>query len=49
MCELISVRLWQKLEDSKKNNPAFNSKNEAHYKKAVQELSIYDIKSDFLQ
>lgn len=49
MCELISVRLWQKLEENRKNNPGFNSRDEAHYQKAIKDLSIFDIKTEFLK
>lgn len=45
MCELIAVRLWQKLDECKRNNPGFNSRDETHYKKAIRQLSIYDVKS----
>ncbi len=48
MCELIAISVWQKLEDNKKSNPGFNSQNPIHSKKALKELSIYDIKTKFL-
>lgn len=49
MCELIAVNIWEKLDQHKKVNPGFNSRDEMHYKKAMKEVSIYDIKTSFLE
>jgi hypothetical protein len=49
MCELIVVRMWEKLEGHRRSNPGFNSRDDVHYKKAMKELSIYEIKRQFLE
>lgn len=48
MCEMISIRMWEKLDQCRRDNPSFNSRDELHYKKAMKELSIYSLKWDFL-
>lgn len=48
MCELIAVKVWEKLTEKKKNDPSFNCKDDNDYKKAIRELSIYDLKVEFL-
>lgn len=48
MCEMISIRMWEKLSQCKKDNPSFNSRDELHYKRAMKELSIYSLKMEFL-
>ena len=45
MCELIAVKIWEKLDQHKKVNPGFNSRDEMHYKRVMKEVSIYDIKT----
>jgi hypothetical protein len=48
MCEIIAIRVWEKLDECRKNDPYFNPKDDSHFKKAIRELSIYDLKVDFL-
>ena len=44
MCEKLAIRIWEKLDESKRKNPGFNSRDELHYKKAMRELNIYDVR-----
>jgi hypothetical protein len=44
MCEEIGVKVWEKLLDCKRNNPGFDSSNDAHFKSAIRELGIYEFK-----
>lgn len=48
MCEEIGIKVWEKLRDSKRNNPAFDSKNDNNFKAAIRELGIYEFKVRFL-
>lgn len=48
MCVLIAQRVWEKIIEFEKLDPLFNSNNDADFKKAIKNLSIYDIKADFL-
>ena len=49
MCEKLAIRIWEKLDESKRTNPGFNSRDELHYKKAMRELNIFDVRCAFLE
>lgn len=48
MCVDIGVAVWAKLMECIKNNPAFNAKDDAHFRKAMRELGIYEFKVRYL-
>ena len=43
------MKVWQKLVDSKRNYPNFDSKNDKDFKLAIRELGIYEYKVNFLR
>ena len=48
MCEEIGIKVWEKLDENRRNNPNFNPKDDSQFKKAIRELSIYDFKVKYL-
>ena len=49
MCEQLAIKIWSTLDENKRKNPGFNSRDEMHYKKAMKELNIYDVRTSFLE
>jgi hypothetical protein len=49
MVALIGKLVMNKLQKEKKNNSNFDSANDDDFRKAIRELSIYDVKIKFLE
>ena len=43
------MKVRDKLYDKMQTNPSFNPKDDAHFKKAIREISIYDFKVEYLE
>ena len=48
MCENICILVFEKLEESKRKDPSFSSKDQNQFKAAIRELDIYDFKAKFI-
>lgn len=46
---LIARKVSQKLLEEKKKNPYFDPNDDTVFRKAIRQLSIYDVKVDFLK
>lgn len=49
MVALIGKLVMNKLQKEKRINPNFDSANDDDFRKAIRELSIYDVKIKFLE
>lgn len=49
MCILIASRVAVKLAEEKSKNPLFDSNDDGSFRKAIRELSIYDLKVQYLE
>lgn len=47
MCEMIAISVWRKLCEVKRNDPSFDSNNDEHFKRAIRQISIFDMKNGF--
>ena len=45
----VAIKVWEKLTEKMNTNPNFNPRDDAHFKKAIREVSIYDFKDEFLE
>jgi hypothetical protein len=48
VCEMIGIAVWSKLDEYSRIDPEFNPKDDACFRKAIREISIYDLKVKFL-
>ena len=45
----VAIQVYEKLMEKMNTNPNFNPRDDAHFKKAIREVSIYDFKIGFLE
>ena len=46
---VIATKLWERFDNEKQNNPGLNLRDNTHFKNAIRQFSIYDIKAEYLE
>lgn len=48
LCLMIGKAVWRKMYDCSQNDSAFDPNNDDHFKRAIREIQIYQMKVEYL-